>query len=67
MLKRNEKENIIGNVFKDGGFKSVWFSKKHEEIINSINIKECRKPCKHDSYNIMFESIKNDYLHRNFI
>ena len=67
VLKRNEKKNIIGNVFKDGGFKSVWFSKKHEEIINSINIKECRKPCKHDSYNIMFESIKNDYLHRNFI
>lgn len=67
VLKRNDKENIIGNIFESGSFKEVWFSQRHEDLINSINIEECRKPCKHDSYNIMYESIKNDYIHRFFI
>jgi MoaA/NifB/PqqE/SkfB family radical SAM enzyme len=67
VLKRNEKENIIGNILESGSFKKIWFSQRHEELINAVDILNCRKPCKHDSYNIMYESIKKDYLHRFFI
>lgn len=67
VLKRNEEEKVIGNFISDGGFKKVWYSQHHEYLINSININTCRKPCKHDSYNIMFEAVQEDYLHYNFI
>ena len=67
VLKRNEEECIIGNFIKDGGFNKVWFSQKHEKLISSIELNTCRKPCKHDSYNVMYEAVKDDYLHRDFI
>ncbi|MCF0126584.1 MAG: radical SAM protein [Clostridia bacterium] len=67
VLKRNDKESIIGNIYDEGGVKRVWFSDRHEDLINGVDIFKCRKPCKHDAYNIMFESIKDDYLHCNFI
>lgn len=67
VLKRNETDSIIGNFIREGGFINVWYSKRHEELVDAIEVEKCRKPCKHDSYNIMYESVKEDYLHRNFI
>lgn len=66
VLKRNEKESIIGNIY-NGGFMSNWYSEKHLELINKINIDQCRKPCKHDSYNIVCEAMSLDMYHENFI
>lgn len=66
VLKRNEKDSIIGNIY-DGGFMKHWNSKKHEKKIDEINLNKCRKPCKHDSYNIVFEAMCNDLFHKNFI
>lgn len=66
VLKRSVKDSIIGNIH-NGGFAKNWFSKRHEELIDSIDLGTCRKPCKHDSYNIMVETLKNDYLHKNFV
>ena len=67
VLKRNEKERIIGNIY-DGGFVKNWFSNRHIELIDNIDINICRKPCKHDSYNIVIgETFKSDMYHENFI
>lgn len=66
VLLRNQKQYIIGNIH-DGGFATNWFSKRHLELINNKDVNKCRKPCKHDSYNIMYEAYAQDYLHRNFI
>lgn len=64
---KNETDSIIGNFIREGGFINVWYSKRHEELVDAIELEKCRKPCKHDSYNIMYESVKEDYLHCNFI
>lgn len=66
VLKRNDTENCVGNIY-DGGFSKNWFSEKHEQLIERINLETCRKPCKHDSYNIVCEALQNDYYHKNFI
>ena len=66
VLKRNEKENILGNIYQNS-FKDIYFSHKHLDIIHNNDLSKCRKPCKHDSYNIMFESLKSHLLHENFI
>lgn len=66
VLHRNVKDKIIGNI-NNGGFASNWFSEKHQELIEKIDVNKCRKPCKHDSYNIMFEAYNNDLIHKNFI
>lgn len=67
VLKRNEKDSIIGNFILENGFNKVWNSEKHKDMIAAIDLETCRKPCKHDSYNIMYEAVKNDYLHCDFI
>ncbi len=67
VLNRNEESKIIGNFIKEKGFKNVWFSKKHTDLINFIDINMCRRPCKHDSYNIVYEAVINDYIHCNFL
>jgi sulfatase maturation enzyme AslB (radical SAM superfamily) len=66
VLKRHEPGQLIGNIY-EGGFIKNWFSQRHEELINNIDVSTCRKPCKHDSYNIVCEALKNDLYHRNFI
>lgn len=66
VLKRNDPKFIIGNI-KDGGFLKHWFSAKHFELIDQIILSKCRKPCKHDSYNIVCESLQSDLNHKNFI
>jgi len=46
-----EEKYIIGNVF-DSGFKSLWFSVRHKEIIDKINVDFCNKfSCRFRSYN----------------
>jgi len=66
VLKRNEENSLIGNI-KNGGFENNWYSKRHLELIENNILSECRKPCKHDSYNIAFETIQSDLVHTNFI
>lgn len=66
VLKRNEANCIIGNIY-NGGFIKNWYSDKHLELINNINLHMCRKPCKHDSYKIVCESLALDMYHENFI
>ena len=66
VLKRNELASIIGNIY-DGGFIKNWYGEKHYELIDNINLKQCRKPCKHDSYNIVNEAFNLDFYHKNFI
>lgn len=66
VLKRNHNDEIIGNI-NNGGFIKSWYSEKHLNLINNINVKLCRKPCKHDSYNIACEAIHDDLYHSNFI
>lgn len=66
VLKRNEEDKIIGNIY-DGGFIKNWFSEKHMNLIDNINVFECRKPCKHDAYNIVCEALISDLYHKNFI
>lgn len=66
VLKRNDKDTILGNIYQQS-FKDIFFSKLHEKVIDENDVNKCRKPCKHDSYNIMEESMNKDYLHSNFI
>lgn len=66
VLKRNDESTHLGNIYKKS-FKEIYFSKLHESIIDNNDLSQCRKPCKHDSYNIMQEAMRYDFLHRNFI
>ncbi len=66
VLLRNQKQYLIGNI-NEGGFAKNWFSERHLFLIENKDVNTCRKPCKHDSYNIMFEAYNNDFLHKNFI
>lgn len=66
VLLRNQEQFCIGNI-ANGGFTSNWFSQRHLDLIENKDLSECRKPCKHDSYNIMYEAFTQDYLHKNFI
>lgn len=66
ILNRNNPQKVIGNIY-DGGFFKHWFSNKHVEMIESINVQYCRKPCKHDSYNIAYEAYEHDLYNKNFI
>lgn len=66
ILNRNNRDKYIGNIY-DGGFFKHWGSEKHIGLIENINIQDCRKPCKHDQYNIICEAYKKDLFHHNFI
>ena len=66
VLKRNDLDSMLGNIYYSS-FKDIFFSEHHNCIIRRNNLNLCRKPCKHDSYNIMQEAIANSYLHENFI
>ena len=66
VLKRNEEDKIVGNIY-NGGFVGNWFSERHLKLIDNINLNKCRKPCKHDSYNIVCEALISDLYHKNFI
>ncbi len=66
VLKRNDIDYIIGNIY-NSGFVNHWFSNKHLELIQNIDLNLCRKPCKHDSYNIACEALALDLYHENFI
>ena len=66
VLKRNDEAMCLGNIYENT-FKDIYFSKRHEEIIDNNDLSKCRKPCKHDSYNIIHEALCKDYLHRNFV
>lgn len=46
-----QDEYVIGNVFKDG-FEQVWFSNRHKEIMDKLNIDFCNKvDCRWHKYN----------------
>lgn len=66
VLKRNDPNAIIGNI-SNKSFSEVYFSDKHRKMIDNIDINKCRKPCKHDAYNIVHEAQKDDLYHCNFI
>lgn len=66
ILNRNNEKMFIGNV-KNGGFFKQWYGEKHKELINQIDVQTCRKPCKHDSYNIAYEAYKEGLYNINFI
>lgn len=54
------KDRIIGNVFEND-FTKIWFSKRHDNIINSINISECDKiDCRWNYYNKEMTAIIKD-------
>jgi MoaA/NifB/PqqE/SkfB family radical SAM enzyme len=66
ILNRNNTNTYLGNIY-DGGFFKHWFSNKHAQMIKNIDVQKCRKPCKHDSYNIAYEAYIKDLYHKNFI
>lgn len=66
ILNRNTTDKIIGNVY-DGGFFKNWYSERHKELLSQIDVQLCRKPCKHDSYNIAYEAYQNDLYNKDFI
>jgi cyclic pyranopterin phosphate synthase len=66
ILNRNNKDRYIGNIY-DGGFFKHWGSERHYQLVNSIDVHCCPKPCKHDSYNIVAEGIRDKLFHKNFI
>lgn len=66
ILNRNNEKMYIGNI-KNGGFFKHWYGEKHQELIKKINVQTCRKPCKHDSYNIAYEAYKEGLYNINFI
>ena len=63
-----EEEKRVGNVFQDG-FKAVWNSPRHQEIIDGISIKECNKfDCRWFAMNEkMWAAIKDDEYDISFI
>lgn len=66
ILKRNEEESHLGNIYQ-ADFFDIWFSSRHQELIDAVDLGTCPKPCKHDSYNIVAESVKHGAFHENFI
>lgn len=66
ILKRNQKEYLLGNIYEQS-IDEIWFSQKHSDMINGINSQECPIPCKVDSYNIMLRAIEEDCLNVNFL
>lgn len=66
VLNRNNCNKYIGNVY-DGGFFKHWYGERHKELIDSIKVQDCPKPCKHDSYNIAYEAYMNNLYNNNFI
>jgi len=62
----NLPEFIYGNLYKDS-FSKIWQSKKRKQILNKINIKECRKGCRLDVINRYLHRLENPELHDNFI
>lgn len=56
----------IGNIGANS-FKEIWFSKKHKNILDNLDIREC-PPCKYSKMNEIIESVfVRDELNRNFI
>lgn len=66
ILNRNNDSKIIGNVYEGGFFKN-WYSERHKELMSQIDVQSCRKPCKHDSYNIAYEAYQYGLYNKNFI
>ena len=66
ILNRNNEDKIIGNIH-NGGFFKQWYSERHKEFLSQIDVQTCRKPCKHDSYNIAYEAYMLDLYNKNFI
>lgn len=65
-LKRGQPEWSLGNLRKNS-FKEIWFSARHRQLINKIKLRDCPPYCKHDFYNIAIESLRDGYLHENFL
>lgn len=66
ILNRNCKEKIIGNIYEEQ-FEKIWFSELHHELIRNIDVHLCRRPCKHDVYNIIVEALDNNFFHIDFV
>lgn len=58
--------NSLGNI-AENSFKDIWFSKKHKDMLDSLDISKC-PPCKYSKMNEIIERVfVNDELNRNFI
>lgn len=58
--------NSLGNI-KDKSFEDIWFSKKHKDMLDNLDISKC-PPCKYSKMNEIIERVfVNDELNRNFI
>jgi len=58
--------NSLGNI-ADNSFKDIWFSKKHKDMLDSLDVSKC-PPCKYAKMNEIIERVfVNDELNRNFI
>lgn len=66
ILRRNEPERYVGNVY-DGGFFAHWGGERHRRNLREIPLSSCPKPCKHDAYNIMAHAMATDMHHVNFV
>lgn len=63
---RGNKNYVIGDL-KKASFKEQWGSKKHTQVIGSVDIKKC-PPCRYSNINQLIEDVfLKDKMHRNFI
>lgn len=62
----NESEFTYGNLYKDS-FSEIWQSKKRKQVLEKINIQECRLGCRLDVINRYLNRLKNLEPHDNFI
>lgn len=63
-----EKNHIFGNAFEDS-LENIWYGKRHFEVMEKINPKECNKwDCKYFAYNkAMKEALIEDEAQWQFV
>jgi len=49
--RRGVKRSLIGTIGKDGTFYDIWYSKRHEELIENLPNRLCPLKCKYAGYN----------------
>jgi len=63
--RHRQDSHKIGNIFENS-FKEIWFSDRHREVIERINLDECNKyDCRFHRYNTLMAKVfdkKRDFL-----
>ena len=62
----NNKEFTYGNLYENS-FSEIWQGEKRKQILEKINIDECRKGCRLDVINRYLYRLENPQTHDNFI